>query len=129
MLMLLFISRRRKSAGVNKTVSYPVHSNVYYVLPATSTVSYVENSARLSRRIFGESFRVRHGVAADISVASEEGRLFVSTPVEDAGEDDGSLLASMGILFFGTMRHILTFCTLHAHSPCSRWHGWCVDSF
>ena len=55
---------------------------------------------------------MRHGVAADISVASEEGRLFVSTPVEDAGEDDGSLLASMGILFFGTMRQDVLPCCL-----------------
>ena len=73
---------------------------------------------------------MRHGVAADISVASEEGRLFVSTPVEDAGEDDGSLLASMGILFFGTMRQCWLFV------PCMLTRlvavgtgGWCVDSF
>jgi hypothetical protein len=42
-----------------------------------------------------------------ISVAGEDDR-YVSTPVEaDEDDEDGSLLASMGILFFGTIRQCL----------------------
>jgi hypothetical protein len=57
-----------------------------------------------------------------ISVAGEDDR-YVSTPVEEADEDDenGSLLASMGILFFGTIRQrLLSVPCMFALRPLTR---------